>query len=166
MNIKLIQPVALILLITAIVSGFKTDSKPKDEAVLKFPNRLFSDSLNLAKFKGKVVVINFWASWSKASRAENKNVVRVYEKYRQISRLAFVSVSLDTDDKSWKIAIEEDEMAWPDHICDYKKYDSPIAKQFGVTTLPRLVIVDKEGKIHLTGSKMSEVESAIDALMK
>ncbi len=128
--------------------------------------KVYADSLDISKYKGKIVVINFWASWSKASRAENKNVVRVYEKYRQNSKLVFVSVSLDTDTKAWKAAIEEDEMAWPDHICDLKKYSSPIAAQYGVTTLPKLILIDKTGKTHLSGTKMSDIESAIDALMK
>ena len=90
----------------------------------------------------------------------------MYEKYRQNSKLAFVSISLDTDEKAWKAAIEEDEMAWPDHICDFKKYSSPPVLQYGVSTLPKLILIDKMGKIHLSGSKMSDIESAIDALMK
>ena len=130
------------------------------------PLKEFSDTLNLDKYKGKVVIINFWASWSKASRAENKNVVRVYEKYRQISKLVFISVSLDTDSTSWKSAIDEDEMVWSNHVCDFKKYASPIAKQYGVSTLPKLILIDKEGNMHLSASKMSDIESAIDALLK
>jgi thiol-disulfide isomerase/thioredoxin len=151
----------LFLLFCSAIVAFRNDT----EYTAALP-KMYADSLDMAKYKGKVLVLNFWASWSKASRAENKNVVRVYEKYRQNSKLAFVSVSLDTDDKAWKSAITEDEMAWPDHICDFKKYASPIATQYGVNTLPKLILIDKTGKIHVSGTKMSDIESAIDALMK
>lgn len=150
-----------VVLLGGVMMAFRTENK---HAML-LP-KVYADSLDISKYKGKVVVLNFWASWSKASRAENKNVVRVYEKYRQNSKLAFVSISLDTDEKAWKAAIEEDEMAWPDHICDFKKYSSPPVLQYGVSTLPKLILIDKMGKIHLSGSKMSDIESAIDALMK
>ncbi len=152
---------AFLLLICSAIVAFR--NQPARTTALP---KMYADSLDISKYKGKVVILNFWASWSKASRAENKNVVRVYEKYRQNSKLAFISVSLDTDAKTWKAAIEEDEMAWPDHICDFKKYASPIATQYGVNTLPKLILIDKTGKIHLSGAKMSDIESAIDALMK
>jgi thiol-disulfide isomerase/thioredoxin len=139
----------------------------KPSAELKVtPTKVFADTLDLSKFKGKIVVLNFWASWSKISRAENKNVVRVYQKYRQNSKLAFASVSLDVDEKSWKTAIDEDEMVWADHVCDFKKYASPIAIQYGVTTLPKLILIDKTGKVHVTATKMSDIEATLDSLMK
>lgn len=128
--------------------------------------KAYSDSLNLAPHKGKVIVLNFWASWSKLSRTENKNIVRLYEKYRQHPRLSFISVSLDTDDKSWKTAIEEDEMAWVDHVCDYKKYQSPIAQKYNVKTIPQIIVIDKTGNIVKTASRMADLESAIDELIK
>ena len=59
------------------------------------------DTFNVTKFKGKVVVLNFWASWSKASRLENKNLVRIYQKYKNNNKVVFYSVSLDTDEQSW-----------------------------------------------------------------
>lgn len=149
---------ALVFLLSSFIQPEKSPSIS--------PGKTFSDTLNISAYKGKVVIINFWASWSKASRAENKNVVRVYEKYRQISKLVFISVSLDTDEASWKAAIEEDEMDWPNHICDYKKYASPIAQQYGVNTLPKLILVDKSGKIHTSSAKMSDIEANIDALLK
>lgn len=149
-----------------LLASFKSTPDRRMNFSLRSPEKTYSDTLNIAAYKGKVVVINFWASWSKASRAENKNVVRVYEKYRQISKLVFISVSLDTDEAAWKAAIEEDEMNWPNHICDFKKYNSPIAKQYGVTTLPKLILIGKDGKIANSAAKMSEVEAQIDQLLK
>lgn len=154
--------IGLSILSGLLFMGFIKDSSVQIHAIEK----TYSDSLDISAYKGKVVIINFWASWSKASRAENKNVVRVYDKYRQISRLVFISVSLDTDEKSWKSAIDEDEMVWANHICDFKKYDSPIAKQYGVSTLPRIILIDKAGKIHASSAKMSDIEGQLDNLLK
>lgn len=125
-----------------------------------------SDTLNLDKYKGKVVILNFWASWSKASRAENKNIVRVYQKYKNNAKVVFVSVSLDTDQESWKTAIAEDELAWVNQVCDFKKYQSPIAMQYGVNTVPRIFLVDAKGHISKSSAKMIDLETSIDALLK
>ena len=125
-----------------------------------------SDTLDLSKFKGKVVILNFWASWSKASRAENKNIVRVYQKYKNNPKIVFVSVSLDTDQESWRAAISEDELAWVNQVCDFKKYQSPIALQYGVNTVPKIFLVDAKGHITKSSSKMIDLENSIDLLLK
>lgn len=125
-----------------------------------------SDTLDLGKYKGKVVILNFWASWSKVSRAENKNIVRVYQKYKNNPKIVFVSVSLDTDQESWKAAIAEDELAWVHHVCDFKKYQSPIALQYGVNTVPKIFLVDTKGHISKSSSKMIDLENSIDPLLK
>ncbi|HEY1045479.1 MAG TPA: TlpA disulfide reductase family protein [Bacteroidia bacterium] len=161
---KALQAIALTLVFTFAIMVFYAFKTKESLSVAKA--KAYSDTLNLSAHKGKVVVINFWASWSKASRSENKNVVRLYEKYRQHPKLAFVSVSLDTDDKAWKQAVEEDEMIWADHVCDLKKYTSPIALKYGVKTLPRIVVIDSKGNIHISGNNMAEVESAIETLIK
>ncbi|MCC6817415.1 MAG: TlpA family protein disulfide reductase [Bacteroidia bacterium] len=161
---KIFYSVALSLL--ALLTSFIGVQSKNELKINKIPGKTFSDTLDISAYKGKVVIINFWASWSKASRAENKNVARVYDKYRQISKLVFISVSLDTDEKAWKSAIDEDEMVWPNHICDFKKYASPIAQQYGVFTLPKLILIDKLGNVHSSSAKMSDIESAIDLLLK
>lgn len=160
---KILQAIALTLVFTFSIMVFYAFKTKESLSIAKA--KAYSDTLNLSAHKGKVIVINFWASWSKASRSENKNVVRMYEKYRQHPKLAFVSVSLDTDDKTWKLAVDEDEMTWADHVCDFKKYASPIAVKYSVKTLPRIVVIDAKGNISISGNNMAEVESAIEKLI-
>ncbi len=157
---------ALSTLLT-LVCGFTFSSREGVEIPLKqVESYVYADTLNLSKFKGRVVVLNFWASWSKSSRSENKNIVRVYQKYKQNPNVVFISVSLDTDQTSWKNAIEEDELAWPDQVCDFKKYESPIALKYSVNTIPKILLVDTKGVISLSSAKIIDLENNIDALLK
>lgn len=125
-----------------------------------------SDSLNLSRFKGKVVILNFWASWSKASRAENKNLVRLYQVYKLNPKVVFVSISLDTDETSWKTAIDEDNLEWKNHLCDFRKYDSPLAKAYQASTIPVIHLIDKTGNVAKKGTKVQDIESEIAELLK
>lgn len=124
------------------------------------------DTFNAASFKGKILVLNFWASWSKASRSENKNLVRVYQLYRLNQNVAFASVSLDLDETAWKLAIQEDAMDWTNHYCDFKKYDSPAVKAFDVHTLPRFMVLDKSGKIVHSATGSQQLEQVIQEQLR
>lgn len=125
-----------------------------------------SDTLDIGKFKGKIVVLHFWASWSKASRGENKNLVRVYQVYRLHPKVVFASVSLDTDESAWKRAISEDELTWKNHYCDFKKYESPMAKRHGVNTLPRFLVFNAAGREVSSSANNHDLESVIQAQLQ
>jgi thiol-disulfide isomerase/thioredoxin len=167
MKIQRLLPISLLSGTLLLLLGGFTFCQPvsvPSGALLN--NVTASDSFNLAKYKGKVVVLHFWASWSKSSRTENKNVVRVYQKYKQNPNIVFISVSLDTDRTNWKNAIEEDELVWPEQICDLKKYESPIALQYKVNTLPSVMLVDKKGQISVSSARMLDIENSIEGLLK
>jgi len=125
------------------------------------PNNLAVDSLN---FKNKIVLVNFWSSWSKASRADNKNIVRLFQKYKSNSKIVFVSISLDTDQNSWKNAIEEDGLIWTNHICDFKKYDSPFVKKYEVATLPYYLILNNN-QINFKSTSFKEIETQVEKML-
>ncbi len=127
---------------------------------------LNGDTFDINKYKGKVVILNFWASWSKASRTENKNLVRIYQKYKNNNKVVFASVSLDTDETSWKTAIEEDECEWKAQFCDFKKYESPIAKAYQINTIPAFYLIDKTSTIVKTTNKVQDFEAMVDGLVK
>jgi thiol-disulfide isomerase/thioredoxin len=143
-----------------VLSGFKT----KQNSV--YNTQRFSDSINWSLYKNKVVVVNFWASWSKASRAENKNLARIYQKYKNTSKIVFISVSLDTEETNWKSAITEDEMVWENHICDFKKYNSPMVKKYNVSSIPKIIVFDKEGTLISSAITVKEIENSLAELAK
>jgi thiol-disulfide isomerase/thioredoxin len=152
----------LVLFVSLVLSGFKT--KQRSETNLQ--GLRFSDSINWSLYKNKVVVINFWASWSKASRAENKNLARIYQKYKNNSKIVFISVSLDTEETNWKSAISEDEMVWENHICDFKKYNSPMVKKYNVSSIPKIIVFDKEGTMISSAITVKEIENPLAELAK
>ena len=150
----------LILFVSLVLSGFKT----KQHSVSN--TQRFSDSINWNLYKNKVVVVNFWASWSKASRAENKNLARIYQKYKNNSKIVFISISLDTEENNWKSAITEDEMVWENHICDFKKYNSPMVKKYNVSSIPKIIVFDKEGTMISSAITVKEIENSLAELAK
>jgi thiol-disulfide isomerase/thioredoxin len=103
-------------------------------------------SLALSSLKGKVVLIDFWASWCKPCRAENPNVVRAYQDYKNKGFEVF-SVSLDQKKSDWQGAINQDGLIWANHVSDLKGFESVAAKTYGVTGIPFTVLIDREGKI-------------------
>lgn len=124
-------------------------------------NDIAADSIN---FKNKIVLINFWSSWSKASRADNKNIVRLFQKYKSNSKVVFVSVSLDTDQNNWKNAIDEDGLTWPNQICDFKKYDSPYVKKYEVVTLPYYIILNNN-QLNFKSISVKEIEAQLEKML-
>ncbi len=114
--------------------------------------------LKLADLKGKVVLIDFWASWCGPCRRENPNVVNLYNQYQK-DGFTVMSVSLDTDKTKWESAISADNLIWPNHISDLKGWQSDIAKLYQVSGIPFTVLIDKEGKIistNLRGETLHE----------
>lgn len=153
-------PVCFVLL---LLLGF---TAPSQHAGFASVSGVKSDTLKLDAYKGRILILNFWASWSKSSRAENKNLLRIYQVYRLNHNVVFASVSLDTDESAWKQAITEDELAYKDHFCDFRKYASPMAQKLGVTTLPRFFVYDKQGQQVLNAANSHQVEQLVADLLK
>jgi len=119
----------------------------------------------LSSLKGKVVLIDFWASWCGPCRKENPNVVAMYKKYHD-KGFEIYSVSLDKERGSWLAAITKDNLIWPDHVSDLKYWKSAGAASYGVTSIPFTVLVDKKGKIVAKKLRGEELESKVKELCK
>ena len=100
----------------------------------------------LSDLKGKIVLIDFWASWCGPCRKENPNVVAAYKKYRDKGFEIF-SVSLDQDKSRWMAAIQQDGLIWPNHVSDLKFWQNEAAGKYGVSSIPKTVLLDRNGII-------------------
>ena len=100
----------------------------------------------LSNLKGKVVLVDFWASWCGPCRRENPTVVKLYDKYRSKGFEVF-SVSLDQDRQKWIDAIAKDGLVWPNHVSDLKGWSNAAAQLYGVSSIPKTMLVDKNGII-------------------
>lgn len=113
------------------------------EIVLNDPN---GNPIALSSLKGKVVLIDFWASWCRPCRAENPNVVKMYNKYADKGFEIF-SVSLDKTHEAWVAAIQQDGLVWKNHVSDLKFWQSAAVKLYDVKGIPLTYLIDKDGKI-------------------
>ena len=102
-------------------------------------------TISLSSLRGKYVMIDFWASWCGPCRAENPNVVKVYNKYKN-DGFEILGVALDKDRERWLGAIEKDGLIWK-HGSDLKHWQSDVAAQYGITGIPFTLLVDPKGKI-------------------
>jgi len=119
----------------------------------------------LSSLKGKVVLIDFWASWCGPCRKENPHVVAMYNKYHD-KGFEIYSVSLDKERSSWLAAIAKDNLIWPDHVSDLKYWKSVGAAAYGVTSIPFTVLIDKKGKIVAKKLRGEELENKVKELCK
>jgi thiol-disulfide isomerase/thioredoxin len=121
--------------------------------------------LALSSLRGKVVLLDFWASWCGPCRRENPNVVRIYNTYKDKGFTVF-SVSFDKSAEPWKAAIAQDGLIWPNHVSDLKGWGSMAAGLYGITSIPRTFLLDKDGKILATNLRGEELEQKVKEILE
>ena len=117
----------------------------------------------LSDLKGKVVLVDFWASWCRPCRMENPNVVRIYHKYHDKGFEVF-SVSLDRNRDSWLKAIEKDGLIWDNHVSELKHWDSEAARAYSVTGIPNTFLIDENGIIINKNLRGEALENTLQSL--
>ena len=128
-------------------------------------NDTLGNPVSLASFKGKYVLIDFWASWCGPCRAENPNLVKAFHNYKE-KGFTVLGVSLDNPGKqqAWMDAIHKDELTWT-QVSDLKGWSNDVAKQYGIRAIPQNFLLDPSGKIIAKNIRGEELNKTLTELL-
>ncbi|MDQ6609392.1 MAG: AhpC/TSA family protein [Bacteroidota bacterium] len=122
-------------------------------------NDVSDKPVSLSSFKGKYVLIDFWASWCRPCRAENPNVVKIYKKFKD-KNFTVLGVSLDQQKDAWVKAIERDGLAWT-HVSDLQQWNNAVAQLYRVQSIPQNFLIDPNGKIVAKDLRGEDLEKTL-----
>lgn len=165
---------ALALTLTAGVAMAQEYSNKKIVIGTKLPDLSLPDTAgNMRKLseltKGRVVLVDFWASWCRPCRAANPQVVALYNKYKERKfkgakkGFTILSISLDQNKAAWLAAIQADKLEWPNHVSDLAAWRSSAASTYGIEYIPQALLIGPDGKVL---AKYNFAEQAAEDLEK
>jgi peroxiredoxin len=160
MKIKSFFLFAVLLLL-----GFNGMAQPglgEEAYEIKLPN-VKGEMISLSSLKGKVVLVDFWASWCGPCRASNKKLVKLYSKYKAKGFEIF-GVSVDEDNGDWKKAISKDKITWL-QVNDNGGWSAKTAADWNVNAIPASFLFDKEGILYAVDYEGKALEAAIKKLL-
>lgn len=120
--------------------------------------------VSLSSFRGKVVLVDFWAAWCRPCRMENPYVVAAYNKFKH-KGFDVLGVSLDEDREMWLNAIEKDKLTWT-HVSDLKMWDSAVISIYEINAIPSNFLIDKDGRILAKNLRGHELEQKLQEIFQ
>ena len=145
-------------------------NRPKIKIGMQAPDFTAPDpqgkQITLSEIKGKVTIVDFWASWCKPCRIENPNLVKLYDKYHS-KGLEIISVSLERGNQKafWIEAIKKDQLNWY-NVSNLKFWQDPIAQAYSVNSIPATFILDENGTVVAERLRGAELEATIKNLLE
>lgn len=129
------------------------------------------NNIALSSLEGKVVLIDFWASWCVPCRHENKNLRKVYDKYKDReftkgSGFTVYGVSLDKSKSKWIEAIDKDKLQWDSHVSDLQGWNSSAARSYNVMAIPMNFLIDENGVIIAKGLNSKALEDYLKGILR
>ena len=122
------------------------------------------EDLSLSSFKGKYVLLDFWASWCGPCRAENPNVLKAYNAFKD-QNFTVLGFSMDESKEAWKRAVKADGMPWA-QISDLKAWKGEVSKLYGIEGIPANFLIDPNGKIIGRDLRGDQLERELNRILK
>lgn len=122
------------------------------------------EAVTLSSFRGKYVLLDFWASWCGPCRKENPNVLKVYNSY-QSKNFTVVGLSLDDSESAWLRAVDKDALPWT-QLLDRASGKTTVSQLYGISAIPNNFLIDPQGKIIATNLRGEALEKALANLLK
>ena len=157
---------SILVTVALVLAGFMVNAQVKVDQIapeISLPG--VNDSpVKLSSFKGKVVLIDFWASWCGPCRASIPSVIKLYDKYKA-KGFEVLGVSIDSKKKDWLKAIAQDKITYP-QVNDKAGWYSKTTEVYGVNAIPNTFLLDKTGKIVAVDLDGEQLENKVKELLK
>ena len=148
---------------STVLNDLKSKLRPKKAPDFTLPDTS-GKSVSLASFRGKYVLVDFWASWCGPCRNENPNVVKAYNQYKG-KNFTILGVSLDQNKDAWKKAIRDDKLEWT-QVSDLKFWNSEPAALYNVSGIPYNFLIDPNGNIIAEDLRGPDLYAMLDKVLK